>query len=431
MKPMTMNGGGLRAGAWRLLAVVLATSPWLAACNTDNLLKVSAPDNLPADDYIVPQQAGLLVNGAIADFECAFAAGVLVEGIISDELADAQSSSANWDYDRRSSNQYPGGTYGTGGCNSSQSPGIYLPLSTARWDADNVLTNLQKWSPADVGAARDSLIAASALYAGFGYAMIAMSMCNAAFDLGPSQTQAQMFALAEQRFSSAIQVASQRSFTNLLNAAYVGRARVRLFQGNLSGADADAKLVPAGFVYNATYSSSTSRRYNRVYTAIDYSPYYTVAAPFRNVTTEGVVDPRTPVKYGVTLRGQDGQIIWMQQKYTAYGTPIPLAKYDEAQLIMAEAEGGQNAITIINALRDRWSLPHYSGATDAASIKQLIISERSKSLFLEGQRNYDIARFKIPFTPPEGAAFEKGGNYGNTTCLPLPDIERFNNPNIS
>ena len=34
--------------------------------------------------------------------------------------------------------------------------------------------------------------------------------------------------------------------------AYVGRARARLDQGNKTGAAADAALVPAGFVINAT-----------------------------------------------------------------------------------------------------------------------------------------------------------------------------------
>jgi hypothetical protein len=45
-----------------------------------------------------------------------------------------------------------------------------------------------------------------------------------------------------------------------------------------------------------------------------------------------------------------------------------------------------------------------------------------------------MQRFNIQFTGSEatGQPFPlKGGNYGNTTCLPLPDIERFNNPNVT
>ena len=52
-------------------------------------------------------------------------------------------------------------------------------------------------------------------------------------------------------------------------------------------------------------------------------------------------------------------------------------------------------------------------------------------LFLEGQRNYDVERFQIPFNPPVGDPFPfKGGTYGNTTCLPLPDVEKNNNPSL-
>ncbi|HEX4681797.1 MAG TPA: RagB/SusD family nutrient uptake outer membrane protein [Gemmatimonadaceae bacterium] len=108
-----------------------------------------------------------------------------------------------------------------------------------------------------------------------------------------------------------------------------------------------------------------------------------------------------------------------------------MASYKEAQLIMAEAQGGAQAVSIINAMRAAVALKPYVGPTDAASIQNLVIDERRRALFLEGFRNYDIERFKIPFNPPVGSAFPVGGGtYGNTTCLPLPDIEKFNNPSL-
>ena len=85
----------------------------------------------------------------------------------------------------------------------------------------------------------------------------------------------------------------------------------------------------------------------------------------------------------------------------------------------------------INALRDVYGLPHYTGATDADAVRALIIDERRRALFAEGFRNYDIQRFELPLVPAPGTDYPlKGGTYGNTTCLPLPDIERFNNPNV-
>ena len=434
---MTTNAkrGGGRAGARRLLAVVLAASPWLAACNTNDLLKVSAPNLLPSGQLLVPGQAGLMVNSAVADFECAFGSSALVEGIISDEFQDAQLGAAAWDYDRRSSNQFTGGPYGINACDSNQTPGIYAPLSTARYDADALLKALQGWTPADVGAAYDSLTATAALYAGFSYALMGMSMCEAAFDLGPKQSQPQMFALAEQRFTTAIASAQKLGSKDILDAAYVGRARVRLFQGNLTGADADAKLVPAGFVLNATYSDANNRRYNRLFAATAKYGFYSVETGSRALTVEGMPDPRVPV-YNTGVNGADRSQIWATKKWTGLNDPIRIASYEEAQLISAEAEASADpaaAIAIINGLRDEWSIPHYSGATDAASVKTLIINERRAILWGEGQRNYDYQRFNLPFPSYSqvGAAYKEGGQYGNTTCLPLPDIERLNNPNIN
>ncbi|HET9985844.1 MAG TPA: hypothetical protein VFQ38_19755 [Longimicrobiales bacterium] len=428
MTRYTKNGGGLRGRAKRWVSAALVATPLLTACTTDELLKVDAPSLLPADRFQDPGQAALLVNGAIADFECAYASTIMVEGLIADEFADAQLGAASWDYDRRSSNQDPGGDYGTQGCTSDQRVGLYAPVSTARWSADNVLKLLQAATDQQV-AKRDSLTAAAALYAGFSYALLGQSMCEAAIDLGPRVNQQALFKAAEDKFTIAIDAATKGNVASLKNAALVGRARVRLYQGNKTGADADAKLVPAGFVYNATYSEATSRRYNRVYSSMQRTGFYTIEPASRNLTTEGRPDPRVAM-FNTGVNGADRSQIWMTRRYTSNSSPIPIATWEEAQLIIAEAEGGQAAISAVNALRDKAGLPHYSGATDAASIQSLIVDERRKALFAMGVRNYDIQRFNLPFNPAVGAPFGKGGTYGNTTCLPLPNIEKFNNPNV-
>ena len=59
---------------------------------------------------------------------------------------------------------------------------------------------------------------------------------------------------------------------------------------------------------------------------------------------------------------------------------------------------------------------------------------RRRELFLEGQHLYDVRRLGLPLFPAEGTpystVYSKGGNYGTDICMPLPDVERFNNPNI-
>ena len=414
------------------IAAIATIAAAAAACNSSDLLDVETPATVPVDMLNDPKNATLMVNSAVADFECALGSTIAVEGIISDELADAQLGAAAWPYDRRDANTQPGGSYGVNPCTNNQTPGIYTPLATARWDADTALTKLNTWTDEEVPN-RQALIAKAAVYAGFSYALLGMSMCEAAFDLGPQVDQAAMFALAEERFTTAMTAAQATNQTDLLNAARVGRARVRLFQGNKTGAAADAQLVPAGFALTAANDATDNRLYNRLYAVTQQFGFYTVETLSRDLRTEkGELDPRSSSKLTATRPADARSPIYVPNKYSTQATETPIATYEEAQLILAEAQGGAAAVTAINGLRAAVSLQPYTGGTDAASIQALIIDERRRALFLEGFRNYDMQRFNVPFNPPVGTAYPlKGGQYGNTRCLPLPDIERFNNPNIT
>ena len=418
-----------------LSIVVMLAAATVAACSTDDLLEVETPGNVPVGLIDDPANAGLMVNSAVADFECALGGFIAVQGIISDELADAQLGAAAWPYDRRDANTQTNGSYGTNACTNNQTPGIYNPLSTARWSTDHAIANLTEWTEAQVPN-RQALLARAATYAGFSYSLIGMAFCSAAFDLGPEVQQADIFTLAEERFTQAITAAqaagSSALMTTMLNASYVGRARVRLLKGNAAGAAADAALVPSGFLLTAANDATDNRLMNRIFQITQQNGFYTVEGLSRGLRTErGDVDPRSATRLTATRAADATSPIWVADKYPAQGSPTPIASYKEAQLILAEARGGQEAVTIINALRAAAGLQPYTGATDAAAIRTLIIDERRRALFLEGFRNYDMQRFNLPFNPAVGAPFpSKGGTYGNTRCLPLPDVERFNNPNI-
>jgi hypothetical protein len=97
-------------------------------------------------------------------------------------------------------------------------------------------------------------------------------------------------------------------------------------------------------------------------------------------------------------------------------------------------------VAYINALHAAVNLPDFA-STDPATIMSQLIEERSRELFLESHRGYDINRFNLPLLPAAGTLFmtpnpgggtrNKGGDYGSVRCLPLPDVERDNNPNLS
>jgi hypothetical protein len=420
-----------RARAIVLVTLVVAAG-LTAACDTNRLLDVTTPSQVPVEILDQPGNATLMINSMVGDYQCALGAAVVVEGLISGEMNDAQLGAAQWDYARRTANSQTNGIYGTSGCIGPQSIGIYLPLSTARFDADHAIANLTKWTDAEVPN-RVALLAVADLYSGFSYAMLGMSMCEAAFDNGAAVNQKGMFALAEQRFTDAIANAQASNSDSVKFAALVGRARVRLFQGNTAGALADALQVPEGFVMYASNSGTSTRLYNRVYAVTKHYGDYSIPSWSQNMTTEnGEIDPRSATALAGTRSANNNQtIIYYPLKYPGDDAPMPMARYEEAQLIIAEIQGGAQAVSIINAMRADAGLLPYTGPIDAASIRNLVISERQRVLFLEGFHNYDIERFNIPFNPPVGENFPVGGGtYSNTTCLPLPDIEKNNNPSL-
>lgn len=438
MQSTTRHRAALRPG---VLAAALAALLGMGACDAlDELLSVDRPTTVPADVTEDPLKAQLMVNGAIADFECAFGAYVVMGGMIGEEFIDATQTADRWPYDRRE--VQPGDSrYATGTC---QGLGVYTPLSTARFSADLALTRLQGWTDAQMpGMSRQRLIATAAAYAGYAYLLLGEGFCSAAVDQGPELTPQQLFALAEERFTLALSAAAAAGTTaedvSLTNMARVGRARARLNQSaatpsKLALAGQDAALVTSGFVRLATYAGpGDDRRLNRVFQENNQGQSVAVGTRYRGLTVNGVADPRVVVTDANRV-ATDGTAIWVQGKYASLAAGIPIASYDEARLIVAEVAlrsgAPGDAVNVINALRATQSVGAYTGGTSQAEVLALLIEERRRELFLESHHLYDAIRFNIALTPATGTAFSKGGTYGNTKCLPLPNVERFNNPNI-
>jgi hypothetical protein len=137
---------------------------FVTACNTNRLLDVTTPNAVPVSLLDNPTNAGLMVASAVGDFQCALGSAIAVEGLISGELSDTQLGAAQWDYARRTANTLTNGIYGTSGCDGTQGFGIYLPLSTARYDADHAIANLKKWTDTQVPN-RATLLSVSEIYA--------------------------------------------------------------------------------------------------------------------------------------------------------------------------------------------------------------------------------------------------------------------------
>ncbi|HEX7241851.1 MAG TPA: RagB/SusD family nutrient uptake outer membrane protein [Longimicrobiaceae bacterium] len=426
MNPIQRHPGRGRGNGPRRALPVLAAVLLAGACGS--LLDVEAPSRIPAEALDDPATAPLLLNGAIGEFECALGSYVVMGGMVGDELVDATQTADRWPYDRRDV-QPTDRRYGEFGCTAL---GVYTPLSTARWTTESVLAKLQGWTDAQV-AGRAGLIATAAAYSGYAHLLLGEGFCSGVLldgSLAPGgeATRADVLGRAVDRFGLAITTAQAASNADILNMALVGRARARLDLGDRAGAAADARLVAANYVKNATASTLASRRENRVFEQNNQAQAVTIGPAYRNLTFGGVADPRVRVT-DTGRNATDGNRIWAQNKYSGLATAIPIATWDEAQLIIAEAEGGQTAVGIINMFHTRAGLPAFA-STDAAAIRNQVIEERRRELFLEGHHLGDVIRYNLALTPATGTAFPKGGTYGSTTCLPLPNVERLNNPNF-
>jgi hypothetical protein len=406
----------------------------LVACKEiRNPLDVEASSRIPAEAVESPANAQLLSDGAIADFECAFAAYVVQSATVGEEFIYAQQTADRVPSDRR--NTLPEDIrYSTTSCTNL---GIYSPLQTARASADNLLSHLRDWTDAEVPVNRTKLIATMAAYAGYSYLLMGEGFCTLAFskinpdrsiDYGGQITRDSTFKIAVARFTEAIAAAQATNTTDILRMAYVGRARAKLNLGDYAGAAADANQVPSGFVKNATYSATVGRRNNLVWGDNSVSSRNSsVGNPYRTMN-----DPRVPVT-GTTFVSSTLITHFYQTKYATVDAPIAIAKYQEAQLMIAEAaiRAGNlaQALPILNAERARGNQAAFTGTTQAEYLAELI-DQRRRELFLEGQHLGDIIRYNIALQPAAGTPYHFGGTYGNQICFPLPSAEKLNNPLI-
>ncbi len=421
------------------LALVAVPVVGLSGC--EKLLEVQAPSRVLASTLEKPATAKLLVDGARAAFGCVYQAYITGTALLTDEMEDTQLAAAAWPWDRRDWNGSLGEAYAESPCDAGQIFGVYRPLQTARYASDDAVKKVASFSDADVPN-RQALLAEANLLAGFSRVLLAEGFCSAAIDGGPELQPSAIFTQAEANFGAAITAANTAGNAAIRDAALLGRARARLGLARLPGqavntakyneARADAQQVTnAAFVYNMPYNGASSYSRNNITQRNRLNLLYGVAQPYRTMG-----DPRVVVTAGA--RGADAQsTVFYADKYPTIASPIPLTRYAVGQLIIAEAEwaaGNLNgAITILNTLRGRAGigLPPYNGPVDANSVRDFLIAERSKELFLEGYHFWDINRFNLPLFPPVGAPYPiKGGTYANLRCMPLPDIERINNPNI-
>lgn len=433
--------------------VVLMT----AGCDLDSILDVDAPGRVDAGDLEDAALARTLVDGVIGDTECAWNNYVAAASHHSDEWIPASGNlnMANWGQRRIEANDP---VMAQGGCEANY--GIYTPLHIARFQSEDVFGRLERFDAADVPNKLD-LQATARAYGGYALVALGEGFCSMAIDGGPRLTPAEVIALAEARFSDAIELARQSANDDILWMATLGRARARLFLEDFTGAITDAEMIPDGYHKVASRDGAEPRRRNAIFEYLNNADdaigrHGAVADHFRDLTVDtagnptqgsGTPDPRVVV----LTRGEAAFDLvtehWFTDKYTSRADPVPMGSYKEARLIIAEAGARSGDLpTALGIIDERHALAGVPAWTDGASASQNeviahVLEERRRELFAEaGHRFNDMLRFRgtaleVQFLGETGSIHpngldHKGGDYGTTTCFPLPLVEENGNPNL-
>ncbi|MFW6078005.1 MAG: RagB/SusD family nutrient uptake outer membrane protein [Gemmatimonadota bacterium] len=361
--------------------------------------------------------------GAQGDFVAAYDLAVLLGGLFADELQWGGSFIARAEIDRRdvrTSNDVVG---------TELYAGLQTAAKTSKDMQRDILDGVFESEIDD--PANSAELARMSFFSGYARLFLGDLFCTVAFDgTGPELTSTEVYGLAVEDFTRVVEAEDVEPA--ILNAALVGRARARLQLGDDDGALADAERVPTGFEYVLEYSTNSARQENDIHNFTWGNERLTIEAPFRALTIDDTdaPDPRVESidQEGTTFNGNVA--LWTPGKYDARASPIRLASWEEARYIIAEIEGGAVARDIINELRAARGIEEVYDPGETATddeIRVKLFDERARALFLEGQRMGDMRRYLDRYGLD---VFPTGSLSGDQTCMPLPDVERDNNPEI-
>jgi hypothetical protein len=414
----------------RILAAALSALA-VAACEVTNPGPV-------ADEFLdLPDAHQALVNGAAARLSGALGYIGLSGGFAAREVFPTGQTNLSQSLLVQAGNLTPVDV-GTHWRNAQQ----------ARWIAEDAIRRFKALPSGKVAA---NVFAEAYLWAGFANRTLGENMCDAVFDGGGKEPNAKYFERAEAAFTEAI----ARGTGDFRTAAYAGRASVRLYQKNPTGAVADAQQVPAAFVFRVgadpthedTRNTLAYANLNTPYRA--YSGIQTWFIGYFNQTGDPRVTFTFDARYPNGVQNLPGYGLvawWPTNKYPANNSPYRLASGREMALVRAEAALASGdvagAMTLINGIRTAVVSTRTSRPLDpwtAANITEawmFLKRERGIELFLEARRLGDVRRWEQNNTPgvldwPNYEALSSLFRDNKPSrCFPIPESELNTNPNL-
>ena len=431
--------------------VIAAGALFVTACNTDQFLKATDPDNTPPGALKGPSSLPGYRASALGDFGLAFDGNALnpngneyeglvnMTGLLTDELQNSETFPTRTEVDRRHTQ-----------VNNATMRDIFFNAHLARVSAGRASGAFAAFGPGD--PARSEVVSLEA----YSILLLAEDYCSgvplssidtatAAVGFGQPMTTQALLGVAADTFTSALTLAVDQDRHYL---AEVGKARTLQFEGRSHLADAATLVadVPTNWTYKITHSRNSQHEWNGVY------EFMWLEGRWIEADTEGVNglryrdDPRNPVSdVGSTFIGNNSVQFFGTLRYSAPDSSTVLASGIEARLIEAEAalQASDNVVFLkkLNDLRDSsgLALPALSDPGTVTSRQDLLFSERGQWLYLTAHRLPDLRRLSRSTANdgygrdpesvfPTGSWF-RGGVYGSDVNFPIP-IEELNNKNL-
>lgn len=431
---------------WVLMAILV-----VVGCDTDALLEVELPGRVSEGELDNPRLAPTLAASVVADVECSWDNYVAAAAHHSDEwiASSGNSTMARWGL-----RDIPPtfASMATGGCGASY--GLFTPLHGARFQAESNFERISGFDDAEVPD-KAELLATIRAYGAWPLIAFSEGFCGTPLDGEEAiRSPVELAAIAEQKFTEAISLATAAGLDDLATMAQVGRARARLTQQDYAGVIADAEGIDPDFLFVATRDNQPDDRQNAHYEAINglasddaAQKHATIAPNYRAVEWKGVADPRVEVMDDGTLGFDFFTRHFRHNKANSFSSPTMMASGREAQLFLAEAYAMTDqlpeAIAILNDRHTRAGIPDVTSADlpTQDDVIAHVLEERRREFFSEGgHRLHDHLRwrgtaFSIPFLGEPGSIHPNGRlldpdtgaplrEYEDATCFPVPTVEQ-------
>ena len=370
---------------------MLGTLLALGTLGCEGLLEVQ--DRARYTSVDLDQALKAVADGVEGNLHVSFSGFVQMTALASDEMQHS-GTWENWDDMDHGRWRY-----------ALSSPGSINSYAQVRWFSIDSQERLKRVL-GEADAMKSPLMAQVMAVEAWADLVVADSYCEAtAAPSGPAVPYTDLMAQARTKLTAAMAVAQASGATKYYNLALAGRARANLWLEDYAAALADAKAVPAGFLYDAVHSTASGRQNNSIVTLATWGenkagtvrakwwPLYDAATFRLKDPYSGQPDPRLAVRYTPGDKAVDGITdFYSQWKYQARGDNIAMTKKGEMLLIEAEVYWRQNnlaqAMTALNTLRTAAGLTPHSTTPMPSGEKvfEYFMHEMFAELFLEGRR---------------------------------------------